>query len=388
MQAAIEVQGTCDARFRAVEDAFRDNFDKHAEVGAALCVYVDGKPVVDIWGGHADAARTRAWERDTLVNVWSTTKGIVATCAHRLADQGKLDLDAPVTKYWPEFAQAGKDSLPVRYLLSHQAGLCATHQPLPPGSSYNWQLMTDTLAAEEPWWEPGTKHGYHAFTYGWLVGEVIRLVTGKTPGTYWRDEIAGPLGLDFHIGIGADEDHRIAECIQSASLGDLSGPLIKAMQDPTSLTFRSLTTPPDPFLPGAINSRDWRAAEIPAANGHGTARAIARLYASLSLGGEFDGFRVMSAGALERATTEQCYGPDEVLISPMRWALGYGLASEGVYLGPNEGAFGHSGAGGSLGYADPEARIGFGYTMNQMLPSDTLEDRRWRPLMDALYASL
>lgn len=205
--------------------------------------------------------------------------------------------------------------------------------------------MTDTLAAEEPWWVPGTKHGYHAFTYGWLVGEVIRRVSGRSVGTYWREEIAGPLGLDFHIGIGQEEDHRIADCLQATTLEDLSGPLVKAMQDPTSFTFKALTTPPDTFIPGAINSREWRAAEIPAANGHGTARAVAGLYAALSMGGELDDFRVMSAPALKRATTEQCYGPDEVLMFPMRWALGFGLASEGVYLGPNEHSFGHSGAG-------------------------------------------
>jgi CubicO group peptidase (beta-lactamase class C family) len=388
MQAAIEIQGSTDPRFRAVEDAFRENFSRFPEVGAALCVYVDGRPVVDVWGGYADAERTRPWQRDTLVNVWSTTKGITATCAHRLAGESKLDLDSPVATYWPEFAQNGKESVLVRHLLCHQAGLCATHQPLPPGSAYNWQFMTDTLAAEEPWWEPGTKNGYHAFTYGWLVGEVVRRVSGKSIGAYWRDEIAGPLGLDFHIGIGPEEDHRIADCLQSTSMEDLSGPLVKAMQDPTSLTFRALTTPPDPFLPGAINSREWRAAEIAAANGHGTARSIAKLYAALSLGGELDGFRVMTASALERATTEAAYAADEVLIWPMRWALGFGMGSEGVYIGPNPRSFGHSGAGGSLGYADPDARIGFGYTMNQMLPSDTLEDRRWRPLLDALYAAL
>ncbi len=388
MQAATEIHGSVDVRFSGVEDAFRENFSRFPEVGAALCVYVDGKPLLDIWGGHADAARTRTWERDTLVNVWSTTKGITATCAHRLAGEGKLDLDAPVAKYWPEFAQNGKESVLVRHLLCHQAGLSATHEPLPPGSACDWQFMTDTLAAEEPRWEPGTKHGYHAFTYGWLVGEVIRRVTGKTPGTYWREEIADPLGLDFHIGIGPEHDSRIADCLQAASLEDLSGPLVKAMQDPMSFTFRALTTPPDPFIPGSINTREWRGAEIPAANGHGTARAVAKLYAALSLGGEIDGFRVVSESALARATTEQCYGPDEVLIVPMRWSLGYGLACEGVYLGPNKNTFGHSGAGGSLGYADRDARIGFGYTMNQMLPSDTLSDRRWRPLMDALYAAL
>ena len=388
MTTTTHFAGKTDARFRGVEDAFRENFDRFPEVGAALSVYIDGKSVVDIWGGFADAARMRAWERDTIVNVWSTTKGIVAACAHRLVDQGKIDLDAPVAKYWPEFAQAGKESLPVRYLLSHQAGLCAIGERLPVGSSYKWDVMTEALAKQEPWWTPGTKHGYHAFTYGWLVGEVIRRVTGKSVGAYWRDEIATPLALDFQIGLPESEDARVAECLQGGPPPDPNNFLIKAMSAPNSLTLKALTNPPDAMLPGNVNSREWRAAEIPAANGHGTARAVAKLYAALSLGGDLDGVRVMSAGAVKRAATEQCHGPDEVLKLPMRWALGFGLSSEGVNLGPSRLTFGHSGAGGSLGFADPDARIGFGYVMNQMLNSDTLGDLRWEPLITAVYAAL
>jgi len=388
MTTATNIQGTTDTRFHGVEDAFRENFDRFPEVGAALCVYVDGKPVVDVWGGHADAARTRPWERDTVVNVWSTTKGIVAACAHRLVDQGMIDLDAPVARYWPEFAQTGKDSLPVRYLLSHQAGLPAISDPMPMGSMFNWDTMTEALARQAPWWTPGTKHGYHAFTYGWLVGEVIRRVTGKTVRDYVRDELAGPLGLDFQIGLPEPDESRCADCLADTSPPKPDNFLAAPLADPNSITFKTLMNPPDALLPGAVNSPDWRAAEIPATNGHGAARAVAKLYAARSLGTAPSGVRVMSSGAVKLAATEQCAGSDEVLKLPMRWALGFGLSSEGVNLGPSRRTFGHSGAGGSLGFADPDARIGFGYVMNQMLNSDTLADPRWPSLIDAVYAAL
>jgi CubicO group peptidase (beta-lactamase class C family) len=389
MQTTVNIEGHCDPQFRGVEDAFRQNFDAHDEVGAAVSIVVDGETVVDLWGGHMDAARTRLWERDTIVNVWSTTKGIVATCAHRLVDQGLLDLEAPVAKYWPEFAQAGKKSIPVRYLLSHQAGLPAIREPLPPGSAFKWDVMTEALAKEEPWWEPGTKHGYHAFTWGWLVGEVMRRVTGKSVGTYFRKEIAEPLDLDFHIGLGAEHGARTAEIIPSdpPPPGETNF-VMEMLRDPQSMSFRVLANPPDFFTPGVVNSRNWRAAEIPAANGHSNARAVARLYGALARGGELDGVRVLSLEAIERATAERAHGRDEVMGLNLRTALGFVLTSPDALLGPNPRAFGHSGAGGSLGFADPDARIGFGYAMNRMLQGDTLTDPRWAPLIDAAYASL
>lgn len=389
MKVALEVQGVCGERFSAVRDAFAGNFAIFDEAGASVSVVVDGETVVDLWGGHMDAARTRPWERDTIVNVWSTTKGIVATCAHRLVDQGLLDLDAPVAKYWPEFAQAGKASVPVRYLLSHQAGLPAIREPLPPGSAFKWEVMTEALAKETPWWEPGTKHGYHAFTYGWLVGEVVRRVTGKSVGAYFRDEIGEPLGLDFHIGLAAEHDGRTAEIIPSdpPQPGETNF-LMEMLRDPQSMPFKVLANPPDLFAPGVVNTREWRAAEVPAANGHGNARSVARLYGALARGGELNGVRVLSPRAIERATVEQAYGPDEAMGLNMRPALGFFLTSADAKLGPNPRAFGHSGAGGSLGFADPDTRVGFGYAMNRMIQEDTLTDPRWAPLIDAVYASL
>jgi CubicO group peptidase (beta-lactamase class C family) len=386
MTIAVETHGTCDEAFGRVREAFAANFRDFDEVGASLCVTIDGRTVVDLWGGYADAARTRPWERDTIVCVWSTTKGMTAACAHRLADQGRLDLDAPVARYWPEFAQAGKENIPVRYLLSHQAGLPAIKEMLPPGSLFEWETMVHALEKQAPWWEPGKKHGYHAFTYGWLVGEVIRRVTGKSPGTYFRDEIAGPLGADFHIGLGAEHDARTAEGIPAdPPAPDSSNFLVEMMRDPTSVSFMTLVNPPDLVQPGVANSLPWRRAEIPSANGHSNARGIARVYSALACGGELDGVHIMSQEAIERGTVVQARGPDEVLHLDLEMALGWVVTSPGARLGPNKRAFGHSGAGGSLGFADPDALLAFGYAMNRQLMVDDLNDPRWAPLIDAVY---
>ena len=388
MATKIEVQGQCDSRFSAVEDAFRENFASRDEVGSSAAVYLGGKLVVDLWGGYADAARTRPWERDTIVTVYSTTKGMTAICAHRLADQGKLDLDAPVARYWPEFAQAGKSDLPVSYLLSHRAGLPAVQAPVPPEAMFDWDRMTTELAAQKPWWEPGTKHGYHAITYGWLVGEVVKRITGKSLGAYFREEIAGPLGLDFHIGFGPEHDARTAQMIAAPPPPPGETDTLQELmsQDPESMTAKALTNPA--FTPGVTdNTREWRASEIPAANGHANGRSIARAYAALSLDGELDGVRVMSSGAIDRAIVEQSNGMDAVLDVPTRFGLGFMLSSETFPMEPAKRAFGHAGAGGSMGIADPEAGIGFGYAMNQMR-TEAGDDYRYVNLLKAVYASL
>lgn len=384
MTTAIEIDGTCDSRFGAVRDAFRESFELRGDVGAALAVMVDGKMVADLWGGHMDEARTRPWERDTIVNVWSVTKGIVAACAHRLVDQKQIDLDAPVMRYWPEFAQNYKESVLVRHLLNHTAGLPAISEPLPPDALFDWTAMTGALARQKPWWDPGAKHGYHAYTFGWLIGEVIRRVTGETVGSYFRKELAEPLGLDFHIGLLAEEDHRVAEVIP----GQSPPAAMPAVADPASLLFAAGTNPPSLADRQTVNTRNWRGAEIPGANGHGNARSVARLYGALSRGGELEGVRIMSRGTIERATVEQAYGMDAVLMLNTRFALGFALGHPARYIGPSPRAFGHSGAGGSIGFADPDARVGFGYVINAMQYHPTLEDPRRRPLMDAVYDSL
>ncbi|MCH8815366.1 MAG: beta-lactamase family protein [Chloroflexi bacterium] len=390
MTTALEVHGTCDSRFNSVKDIFARNFDDFGEVGASVAVIIDGEPVVDLWAGHADAARTRPWERDTIANVYSSTKGMVATCIARLIGEGRLDVDEPVASYWPEFAQAGKQDISVRLLLSHQAGLPALDNVLPAGAIFNWDVVTNALAKQKPWWEPGTKHGYHAVTYGFLAGELIRRITEKSVGTYFRDEIASPLGIDFHIGLPEEHDPRVAEIIPPP-LSDAAGDsaLAAALRDPTSMTFKAFLLSPDMMIPNLVNTRQWRAAEIPAANGHGNARSLAGVYAALARGGELNGVRVATSPAIERASREEAIGDDAVMPGwPLRVGLGFKRSISDWQLGPNPRSFGHGGMGGSIGFADPDARVGFSYVMNKMISSDALVDPRWPRLVRALYDSI
>ena len=387
MPAKVMVNGEFDPRFSRVRDAFIQNFDQRDEVGAAASVVIDGKCVVDLWAGHADAARTRPWNRDTIVNVWSTTKGLCAMCAHRLADQGKLDLDAPVAKYWPEFAAGGKGSIPVTALLNHRAGLAAIRAPLKLDDIYSWEKVTSELARQEPWWTPGTKHGYHAITFGWLVGEVVRRVSGKSLGTYFRDEIAKPLGAEAYIGIGPEFDARVADIIYApAPQPGERNIFAEMMKDPASVGAMALLNPPI-FAPEITNGRKWRGAEIPGANGHANARALARIYGALARGGEVDGVKLFGPREITRCYTEQSKGPDAVLPLTTRFGLGFMLSQPGAQMGPNAHTFGHPGAGGSLGFADPDAKVGFGYSMNQM-SNEPLLDPRAGALIDAIYQSL
>ena len=382
---AATVQGRCDPRFERVRRVFEKSFET-GEVGAAVAITLDGEPVVDLWGGHADAARTRPWQRDTIVNVYSTTKGVTAICAHRLVEAGKLDLDAPVARYWPEFAQAGKERIPVRWLLSHQAGLPAVRKPLPQDALYDWPVLCDALAAETPWWEPGTKHGYHALTYGHLVGEVFRRIEGRSVGRYLQGELARPLGLDFAIGLPASEHARCAEMIPTPPGADGAADVLEQFSKHGSEMVRLAFDNPHGRR-GHANSAEWRSAEIPAANGHGDARSLARLYGALACGGALDGVHVLSREAIARATTEQAFGKDAVIGFPMRWGLGFMLRHDMMPLGPNATTFGHAGAGGSIAFADPEARIGFAYLMNQMQGGTTGDPRGFR-LIGALYGAL
>jgi len=379
------IDGMCDPRLRGVGDAFAENFARHGEVGAAVAVTVDGKPVVDLWAGYADAARTRRWTRDTIVNVASATKGLTAICAHRLVDREVLDLEAPVATYWPEFAQAGKADIPVHLLLSHRAGLPAIDSPLPTEALYDWDRMTRALASQEPWWEPGTQHGYHVFTFGWLVGEVVRRITGKRLGRCWREDVAEPLGIDCHIGLAAEHDARVAEFLPiPPGEPDLEGELLKHAGP---MVQKAFTNPPRTVAD--MNTGAWRRAEIPAGNAHTNARALARVYGALACGGEVDGVRVLHPDTIDRARTEHANGPDAVLFGwPTRFGLGFALPPKGIGIGSSSTtAFGHPGAGGSIGFADPDAHLGFGYTMNQIQAAIPPDPRALR-LIDALYASL
>ncbi len=383
-----KIEGECARRFERVREAFEEGFRDRGELGAGVSVTVGGETVVDLWGGHVDPERTRAWERDTLVNVYSTTKGMTAICAHQLIDEGLLDLDAPVTEYWPEFGQAGKERMPVRHLFCHQGGLAAVDDLLPPEALYDWNAMAAALAAQKPWWAPGEAHGYHAVTFGWLVGELVRRLRGKSLGSVFHERVAEPLGADFRIGLPAGEHHRVAD-MQAAPAGTSgdAGRLAEAfLSDPAGLVAKAFLNPPSMAL--GANNAPWREAEIPAANGHGTARAIARVYAALANGGEIDGVRLLRPEGVERCRTEQSHGPDLVLQRSTRFGLGFMLPQDedGARIG-RPGAFGHPGAGGSLGFADPETRVSFGYAMNQMGPHILL-DPRATALIDATYSCL
>jgi len=375
-----------------VRHAFAEIFAAGLEVGAALAVFVDSQPVIDLWAGHANAERTRLWEADTLVNLYSVGKAVTAVCALRLVDAGALDLDAPVARYWPEFAQAGKAQLPVRFLLTHQSGLPAIARPLPRGSTLRWDVMTEALAAQEPWWTPGAGHGYHVNMQGFLVGEVIRRVTGKTIGAYLRDEIARPAGIDFFWGIGPELDARCADQVPQPPSPETDEMRKFLSLDPSTLSGLALMrmnayrNPPELSGTGVINTREWRAAEAPSTNGHGTARGVARLYAALAGDGTVGGVHVLSPEIIAAASAEQVNGDDLTLQRTTRFGIGFQLTMPERKLGPSPRAFGHFGAGGSLGFADPDAHVAFGYAMNQ--GRGGWQHKHVRHLIDLVYAAL
>lgn len=356
-----EIHGRNDAAFAPVRDAFAANFERGEELGASVSVTWRGETVVDLWAGDADEAG-RPWEHDTIANVWSTTKTMAAIVVLMLADQGAIDLDAPVATYWPEFAADDKGGVLVRHVLGHTAGLPGFAPAVAPTDLYDQDLVAANLAAQAPWWEPGTASGYHALTQGHLEAEIVRRVTGRTLGTYFRDDVAGPLGADFHIGLPESEDHRVATMVPSGgSIGEAAG------GDRDSVAVRTLRScPADGSEP---NTRAWRAAEIPAAGGTGNARSVARIHAALANGGELDGVRLLSPATLERIFEEQCHQVDLVLGTRMRLGIGFGLMNETVPLSPNPRSCFWGGWGGSLCVIDVDARLSIAYVMNKMAPN-------------------
>ncbi|MFL5823621.1 MAG: serine hydrolase domain-containing protein [Solirubrobacteraceae bacterium] len=366
------IHGQCDRRFEPVREALTENFRSHGEIGAAVAVMLDGQSVVDLWAGWMDRARTRPWHEDTLVDVFSVGKPMAVLCLLMLVQEGAVDLDAPVAEYWPAFAAQGKASVTVRMLLGHRAGLPAVRRELPELAMYDWELMTSALAAEAPWWEPGTAHGYHTNTYGFLVGELVRRLSGETVGRFFHRRVAEPLGVDFWFGLPESEDERVAEFVFPEAPPELASaaPL---------MVRRAYFNPPGVSGIGTVNTRAWRAAEMPSTNGHATARAVARIYAALDY--------LLRPQTITEATTEVSYGADQVLHRPSRFGLGFQLTQPERPLGPGQRGFGHFGAGGSLGFADPDAGITFAYTPNQG------EGPRWqnprnRGLIRAVYESL
>ncbi len=374
------VGGSVEAGFEPVRKAFAGNFERSGEVGAACCVYVHGKRVVDLWGGVTTPGGAQPYTADTLQLVASTSKGVVAMAAHILAQEGKLDFDVPVTDYWPEFAAEGKGHIPVRWLFSHRAGLSAVDRPLTLEEVYAWEPVVRALEAQRPLWEPGTAHGYHVGTYGWLAGEVIRRISGQSVGRFIDERIARPLGLEFWIGLPRELNPRVAPMIPSPPPSGPPDVFTARLLDPTSLLHRAFVNPM--ILPGTFNEPAFLAAEIPAANGVGTARSLARLYAACI--GEIDGVRLLEPGTLEKATLVQSAGEDLVLGYETRYATGFQLSFPFRPMA-GEGSFGHYGMGGSVAFAHPGMGISFAYVMNQMQPSGGV-DPRPHAIVEALKA--
>lgn len=380
MAGEIDIQGHVAPGLEPVREVFCRNFEEGRELGASFAVFRTGEPIVDLWAGHCDRAQSKPWRRDSLINVWSTTKGMAALCCALLVDRGLLDYGARVARYWPEFAAHGKQDVTVGMLLSHQAGLSAPRERVETEIFYQPEKINALLLDQEPLFEPGSTSGYHAMTFGPLVGELVRRVAGESLGSFFRREVALPLEADFYIGLPESEEGRVAELIGPPSTGpDLSD--MGAPSEVRRLTFSNPINHPE--IP---NQRAWRAAEIPSANGHGTASALAKIYSVLANGGEARGVRLVGEATLDQASTCQCEGEDLVLPVPLHWGCGFILNNLRVIYGPNPEAYGHSGYGGSFGYADPATNIGVGYTMNKM-SVDLAGDPRTLRLVQALHSS-
>ena len=381
----MQIQGHFELQFEAVREAFAALFDNPQERGAALCIQIGGETVVDLWAGTADKDGAQAWHSDTILNLFSCTKTFTAVTALQLVAEGKLALDVPVAQYWPEFAAAGKQSITLRHLLSHQAGLPALRELLPPEALYDWPRMTAALAAETPWWSPGTGHGYAAITYGWLVGELLRRADHRGPGESIMARVARPLGLDFHVGLPDEEFHRVAHIARGkGNVGDEAAQrlLQVTMREPEAMATRAFTNPPSVLT--STNKPEWRRMEQPAANGHGNARSLAGFYAGL-----LDG-SLLEPELLAELTREHSLGMDKTLMTPTRFGLGCMLDQPKVAnatFGLGAGAFGHPGAGGSVGFADPEHDVAVGFAVNTLGPY-VLMDPRAQHLVRVLRACL
>lgn len=368
-----DIEGLCEPRFAAVRETLAEVLGTY-DGGASAAVFIDGEPVVDIWGGYADEDRSTGWERTTLACVNSTSKNMTALCALILADRGALDPDAPVAAYWPEFAAAGKEGLLVRHVLSHTAGLPDLSGPTAVEELYDWEGVTAGLAAQAPEWEPGTAAGYHALTFGFLVGEIVRRITGRSLGAFFAEEVAAPLGADFHIGLPAEHDHRVAPLIPPPSLTDdyASGAPLGpdgTRREHTGAAVRVRD----------VNSEAWRRAQIPAVNGFGNARSVALVQSVLANHGSAGGVRLLSSRGCEPAWQEVFRGDDRVLRTPMSWTTGFGRFGN---------TFGWGGWGGSLVASDPDARMTVAYVMNRMLDRDRQEDNRGMEIIMAAYGGL
>ena len=377
---ATPITGTCDPAFAAVRDAFAENFAARGEVGAGVSVVIDGRTVVDLAGGWADQARTRPWQTDTLVNVYSVGKAFIGLLALQLVDQGRIDLDAPIAEVWPEFAAGGKESATLRQALCHQAAVPAIREPLTDADLWNWRRMTDALAATEAWWEPGTRHAYHTNTYGHLVGGVVHRVTGQMPSERLR-LVTDPLRADVWFGVPGPERQRCADVIWDPSRPMPTDIDPQQLEGDAQMLVLGYFNPPGYSSNGVVNTYEWRRAEIPSTNGHGSANGVARIYAALLQEG-----RLLSPSLLAEATRVQSEGWCPVLAEDSRFGLGFKPTVPHRPFGPNPRSFGHFGTGGAVGFADPDAGVAFGYVMNHVIPR--WQSTRNRSLIDAVYACL
>jgi len=376
----FEIEGRADRRFRSLRDTFISNFENDLECGASVAVTIGGEGVVDLWGGFAEPRHKVPWQRDTLVNVFSSTKVIAALCLMVLVERGLVDLDAPVCRYWPEFARGGKQSVRVRWLLSHRSGLSGFNEILPRESLYDRSRVVAMLEGQCPWWEPGSRAGYHLVTYGFLLGELVQRVTGVSLGNFLRTEIAGPLGADFYIGLPPEHDHRVAELIPP--------PAAEATNTVTgdeSIAARTLNNPV--MSAEMAQTLQWRRAEIPASNGHGNARSMARLGAVLAGSGALGKTRILSRNLVDRAFEEQGFDTDLVLGVPVRWGLGFALSGpHRPFMNPETAYWG--GTGGSFLLMDRRNDLCFAYAMNLMRNEPAVMDPRGKALRDALFTDL
>jgi CubicO group peptidase (beta-lactamase class C family) len=379
------VAGYCDPAFSTVRDAFAQNYADRLELGASLAISIDGRNVVDLWGGFLDTDRTRPWAEDSLVCVFSCTKGVAAVATMWAVARGLVDLHAPVASYWPEFAAAGKDDLPVRYLLTHEAGLPAIGKRMPRGSLSDWDAMTTALAAQAPWWEPGTGHGYHGVTFGHLIGEVLRRATGRSCGEIAHDELARPLDLELWMPLPVECDDRTSDLV--VELAE-EGTFFDRWDPATSLGPKAFGNPPDANDPAHCMTDEWRRAEIPAANMHANARALDRLYSVLARHGRVGSDELVPRELVEEFGRVHVQGEDLVMELPTAFGLGFEHTIPEWQFGPSPRTYGHNGSGGSLGIVDPDSGVSLGYAMNRLWWGPDRTDPRWGPIFDALYAAL
>ncbi|MCP4751604.1 MAG: beta-lactamase family protein [Proteobacteria bacterium] len=381
---SIQIHGHCDPAFLRVKEVFEKNFVEEGELGAACTLYVDGSKTVDLWGGYTDAQGSVPWKEDTLVGFYSAGKPLAALCALQLIDAGRLELDAPVCRWWPEFAASGKSRTTVRQLLCHQAGLPAIRKRMPEGAMLDWELMVEALAEQAPWFIPGSEHAYHTNTYGFLVGELVRRISGQGFGRYFADNVAEPLGAEVFFGLAERDLPRVAELVWHPS-GNAPDPIIldAPMSEDRRMMMHAYLNPTGFSSMGVMNTRGWRMAEIPSSNGHGTARGIAQIYHVLSHGGSYGGHTLVSQDMLDEATCIQSEGYCPVLEREVAFSLGFQRSRPERPLGPNLNSYGHYGTGGSLGFADPDARLGFGYVLNDIVPR--WQNSRNHALVNAIY---